>query len=103
MHLPDRVEHFVTLFDSNFMLSGLALHESLMMHCPEARLWIVAADDLSLVQLRRLDLPGVQIVPLAEIEKTELLRVKPDRTRGEYCWTITPFLPDVPEHFSYVH
>ena len=41
--------------------------------------------------LRQLALADLHIVPLAEIETPELLRVKPGRTRGEYCWTITPF------------
>ena len=31
--------------------------------------------------------------PSREVESDELLAVKPDRTRAEYCWTLTPYTP----------
>ncbi|MDB4973974.1 MAG: hypothetical protein JWN48_2315 [Myxococcaceae bacterium] len=89
-----QTEHFVTLFDHKFLPSGLALHASLLRHAPPFQLWIVCMDELVEQQLTALALPHVTLVPLRELETAELLRVKPTRSRGEYCWTITPFTFD---------
>jgi len=85
------VEHFVTLFDSNFLPMGLALHDSLMTHGQPFHLWIVCMDDLVAEQLKRIALPQVTLIPLGAVETGELLAIKKGRTRGEYCWTLTPF------------
>jgi hypothetical protein len=93
MHLGKTVEHFVTLFDSNYLPMGLCLHSSLMQRQEPFRLWIVCMDALAVEQLKVLDLPNVTLLPLAEVETPALLTVKPIRSRGEYCWTLTPFAP----------
>jgi hypothetical protein len=84
-------EHFVTLFDSTYMLSGLALHESLVRLGVPFHLWIVATNELAVRQLARLCLAHVTVIPLPSMETPELLAVKPGRSAGEYCWTLTPF------------
>ena len=91
MSADNCAEHFVTLFDSNFLPMGVALHGSLMEHCPTFHLWIVCMDRLAEEQLGRLSLPQVTLIPLESVETEELLAVKPGRSRGEYCWTLTPF------------
>ena len=91
MSSNDPVEHFVTLFDSNYLPMGMALHDSLMAHGQPFHLWIVCMDRIVEEQLGRLSLPHVTLIPLREVETRELLDVKPGRTRGEYCWTLTPF------------
>jgi hypothetical protein len=87
------VEHFVTLFDQGFLAMGLALHGSLRAQAGPSnfRLWIVCMDDEVETSLKALDLPDVSLIPLREIETPGLLAVKPGRSRGEYCWTVTPF------------
>ena len=85
------VEHFVTLFDSSYLPMGMALHDSLMTHGQQFRLWIICMDEIVEEQLYRLALPHVTLIPLRDVETTELLTVKPGRSRGEYCWTLTPF------------
>jgi hypothetical protein len=87
------VEHFVTLFDSNYLPMGVCLHSSLMRQAAPFHLWIVCMDDIAIAQLRALDLLNVTILTLAEVETPALLAVKPSRSRGEYCWTLTPFTP----------
>src|SRR5439155_4729098 len=92
--LPQRLmEHYVTLFDSLFLPQGLALQSSLERHASPYVLWILCMDDEAYEVLNRLRLPHVRLLRLAEVETAELLRVKRERSRAEYCWTITPFAP----------
>ncbi len=93
MNSSERAEHFVTLFDSKFLPQGMALHSSLMSHAEPFHLWILCMDDLAESRLRSLSLPNVSLIPLKEVETKELLEVKEGRSRGEYCWTLTPFTP----------
>lgn len=86
-------EHYVTLFDSIFLPQGLALYYSLQQHAGECVLWVVCVDQGCIDALRKLDLPQMRLLDLAQLETPELLAVKPSRSRGEYCWTLTPFVP----------
>jgi hypothetical protein len=85
------IEHFCTLFDSNFLPMGMTLHESLMTHAQPFHLWIICMDELVKEQLEMLNLNHVSLIPIQAIETAELLAVKSERSRGEYCWTVTPF------------
>jgi hypothetical protein len=87
-------EHFVTLFDHKFLPSGLALHDSLLQHARPFHLWVVCMDERVQQQLELLRLSCVTLLALPEVETPELLRIKPTRTRGEYCWTVTSFTFD---------
>ena len=84
MH-TNKVEHFCTLFDSNFLPMGMTLHQSLLTHAQPFHLWILCMDELVEQQLEMISLPHVTLIPLRDIETTELLAVKPGRSRGEYC------------------
>lgn len=86
------MEHFCTLFDLGFLPQGIALHASLRRHMPESVLWILCMDDEARSALETLDLPGVRLLSLGEVETPDLLAVKPGRSRGEYCWTLTSSL-----------
>jgi len=85
------MEHYVTLFDSLYLPQGLALHASLERHAGAYKLWILCMDDIVHEQLSRLPLPNCTLLKLSELETPELLAVKPGRSKGEYCWTVTPF------------
>lgn len=69
----------------------MALHASLVKHSGPFRLWILCMDELVQTQLTRLELPHVTLIPLHEFETSELRKVKPTRSKGEYCWTVTSF------------
>ena len=87
------MEHYVTLFDSLFLPQGLALHRSLQRHAGVHCLWILCVDDDAYQVLAAMALPDIRLLRLQDVETPELLAVKSTRSRGEYCWTLTPFAP----------
>ncbi len=82
--------NFCTLFDSNYLSRGLAMYHSLQRCCPSFQLFILAFDDTCYDILKKMQLSGVVVISLHEFEDTDLLRIKPDRSKAEYCWTSTP-------------
>lgn len=89
------MEHFITLFDSNFLPQGLALHDSLRRYASASTLWVLCMDARTQDVLDRLKLDNLRTIALADVEFDfpELLAVKAGRNRAEYCWTLTPFTP----------
>ena len=87
-----QTEHFCTLFDHKFLPMGLNLHASLVQNSQNFHLWILCIDELAEQQLKLINLPHVTLIPVADIETDSILKVKPERSRGEYCWTLTPFI-----------
>ena len=87
------MEHFVTLLDSLFLPQGLALHMSMERHVKAYSLWVLCVDDETHEVLKKLKLPNVRLLKLSTLETEELRQVKLQRTKGEFCWTLTPFAP----------
>lgn len=87
------MEHYVTLFDSLFLPQGLALHASMERHAGNFTLWILCVDDTAYEVLNRLALASTRLLQLDKVETSELKQVREERSRGEYCWTLTPFAP----------
>lgn len=83
------MNYFCTLFDSNYLIRGLAMYLSLKEHCPNFHLYIFAFDDLTFDILQKLNLESATIISLKEFEDNELLKIKSTRTIVEYCWTCT--------------
>ena len=79
--------NFCTLYNSSYAAKGLAMYWSLRRVCPEFHLYVFAFDDVLAAALKKMALPNMTVITLAEFEDEELLRVKPTRTAGEYCWT----------------
>jgi hypothetical protein len=94
IEMLEQKEHFCTLFDEFYLPQGLALHQSLQQHAPESHLWILCMSNKTLQQLEKLNLANTSLLSLENIEDSKLLSVKPSRSKAEYCWTLTPFLPD---------
>jgi hypothetical protein len=83
------MEHFVTLFDHNFIPQGLALLESLRRTSRAPfRLWIVCLDGETYDMLAAIDLPDAALLKLHECETAALRETRSNRSYGEYCWTL---------------
>lgn len=63
------------------------MYWSLRRVCPEFHLYVFAFDDVLAVALKKMALQNMTVITLDEFEDEDLLRVKPTRTAGEYCWT----------------
>lgn len=79
--------HFCTLFDSIYLSRGLAMYHSLEAHCTNFHLYVFAFDTACFNILTSLNLPNLTVISMQDFEDEALLKVKPSRTRAEYCWT----------------
>jgi len=66
------------------------MYESLLEHSSGFHLYIFAFDSLTAEILTKLKLQNVTVVSLEEFETPELIEVKRERSKAEYCWTCTP-------------
>lgn len=87
------MRYFCTLFDSNYLLKGVAMLRSLKQHCPDANVHVLCMDEQTREILEQLDLQHVTCLSLPEVENEALLAVKRGRSMAEYCWTLSPCLP----------
>lgn len=83
---------FCTLFNVNYLDKGLALYNSLEKSCPDFVLYILAMDDKCYDVLKTLNYKSFVPIRMADFEDEELLKVKPLRSMGEYCWTCSSSL-----------
>ncbi len=81
-----------TLFDHNYLDKGLAMYESLEQVCKGFELYVLAMSDKCYEVLTDLHYPHLKPIRLEDFEDEELLRVKPARKVGEYCWTCSSSL-----------
>ena len=93
MPSADGIERYVTLFDRSFLPMGLTLYRSLRAHAGKFQLWIICMDEEVERALAGFALPEIRLIPLRDLEDDRLRVVKPGRSKGEYCWTLTPFAP----------
>ena len=87
------MEHFVTIFDKLFIPQGLALLQSMQRHISDFTLWVICMDEKTRDVLHAYNVPNLKLLEIKELETDELSRVKKQRSRGEYCWTLTPLAP----------
>jgi len=81
--------NFCTLFDTYYLSRGIALYQSLEAQESNFHLYIFAFNDQSYNILKSLNFKYATIISLGEFENEALLKVKPERSVGEYCWTCT--------------
>lgn len=83
---------YCTLFDSNYLDKGLVLYDSMCQVLPNFKLYVFAFDDLCYNVLSQEKKRNLIVIPLREFETPELLKVKAERTKAEYCWTCSPWI-----------
>jgi hypothetical protein len=88
-----KARYFCTLFDSGYLLKGVAMLTSLAKNCPNAHVYVLCMDALTLSILSRMNLPFLTLIALQDLEDEALLEAKKDRGVAEYCWTLSPCLP----------
>jgi hypothetical protein len=83
--------HFVTIFDHRYLPRGLALYRSLLDHCSDFTLWVVALTPECWDYLTQHDYSNLIPVELGTIENKLLdLRVaKQNRSQVEYFYTLS--------------
>ena len=83
---------FCTLFDSNYLDKGITLYKSMERVIPEFKLYVFCFDSLCYEVLGKENYEHLIPVSLSEFETPDLLKVKKERTRAEYCWTCSPWI-----------
>ena len=90
------IELYCTYFDHNYLRKGLALYLSLRQrsHPEQSVLAVLALSERCEQILRRLALPDLVILSLADLEQEEprLLQANANRSIVEYYFTLTPWL-----------
>lgn len=81
--------YFCTLFDSNYLVKGLAMIRSLAHFCPDMRIYVLCMDERARTILERQEFEFVECISLSDVEDDELLEAKADRGVAEYCWTLS--------------
>lgn len=77
-----------TLFSTDYLISGLAMYNSIKENSSNYHIWICCLDDTTYEVLTQLNLVNTTLFHLNEIEDKELQAVKENREMNEYCWTL---------------
>ena len=93
------MRNYCTLFDQNYLIKGLCLHESLFEYASEeSRLYILAMDEFTVRILNALQVKGklrnTEIIDLRDFENEDILKAKQNRPWKHFCWTMASVLCD---------
>ncbi len=82
-------EIFITLFDINYLPQGLSLYKSLNSHNFDFKLFVLCLDEATYSILKKQNHKNLEILKLKDFENDALKEKKINRTKTEYCWTLT--------------
>lgn len=85
--------YFCTHVNRRYLTRGLALHESLMRHGTDARLFMLCLDSEAYRVLQRLELDRLELVRHTEFEDDTMLAARANRSEREYCYTCSASFP----------
>ena len=75
------MEHFVTIFNKNYLPQGLCLYDSLKKNYTNFTLWVISLDDQTNDVLKNLKKKNLKILSTNVFETQELKRIKQERKR----------------------
>lgn len=81
-----------TLFDSAYLAQGMALLRSVAEWHEDFAMYVLALDERAFACTRARADARVRTMRVVDLENELLRRLKAERSRAEYCWTLTPFL-----------
>lgn len=81
--------NFCTLFDSYYLDKGLALYQSLEQVSDNFTLYVFCFDDKAFQILKEKAPTHMEVLHYSVFETDELLELKKERSKAEYCWTCT--------------
>lgn len=83
---------FCTLFDSYYLDKGIALYDSIDETTKDFTLFAFCFDDNCYEILKDINYEHMVAIHHSCIENEELIRIKEERSKAEYCWTCTPII-----------
>lgn len=89
--MPTRT--FCTHVNRAYLAKGLALHESLTRHHPEAELFVLCLDAEAYEVLSSLRLDRLRLVSHDELADEVMLAARRNRSEREYCYTCSASFP----------
>ena len=89
---------FVTVAESSFAPHLLNLYRSLERVSPDFHLTVACADQELVGLIQRLGLERASMLDVSRAPFPELDVARSTRGVGEYCWTLTPYLPRLAFH-----
>ena len=89
------MNHYCTYFDSNYLVPGVALWQSLQRYDPGMVLWVLALDEATATALTALRADDLRVLTPEELERAdpELARSRATRSALEHLFTFSPCLP----------
>ena len=62
-------------------------------HINDFTLWVICMDEKTRDVLDAYNAANLKLLEIEKLETEQLLNIKKARSRGEYCWTLTPLAP----------
>ncbi len=81
---------FCTLFDSNYLDKAIALCNSLERYGNNFKLYCYCFDNTAYTVMQQMNYKNVVLIEWSTVEDVNLLKLKNQRSKAEYCWTCTP-------------
>ena len=88
------MHHYATHFNSGYLLQGISLYLSMQRNLKDFTLWILCIDDQVYEILKKANLKNIRLIKKDHWETNELKEVRKTRSFREYCWTLTPSVPN---------
>ena len=84
-----QVQTFITLCDSGFLAFAITMFESLRAHCASCNCYVLCMDEDASNYLNSFGPKWIYPIRIKEIETPDLSKVREERTKREYCWTLS--------------